>query len=111
MTYYDGYGYNFYNGAYGYYEYSRPPVNNSGPPWKVEAFLTFLGVFVGALLLFIFAYYKALTWQGPEEEEVAAKKERSGFKDKMSEGISLDKNNENDGGGKQEKGDSRGSNE
>lgn len=104
MTYYDGYGYNFYTGAYGYYEYSRPPVNNSGPPWKVETFFTFLGVFVGALLLFIFAYYKALTWQSPEEEETG-KKERSGFKDKMSEGILLDKNNEDDnGGGKQERG-------
>ena len=25
LTYYDGYGYNFYTGAKGYYEYSRPP--------------------------------------------------------------------------------------
>tara|TARA_B110000285_G_C15001969_1_gene551885 strand:+ start:580 stop:816 length:237 start_codon:yes stop_codon:yes gene_type:complete len=27
ISYYDGYGYNFYSGAYGYYEYSRPPIN------------------------------------------------------------------------------------
>ena len=89
MTYYDGYGYNFYNGAYGYYEYSRPPVNNSGPPWKMETFFTFLGVFVGLLIIFIFSYYKALTWYEPEEE---ANKERAGFKDKMSEGLPVDKN-------------------
>ena len=25
LTYYDGYGYNYYTGNYGYYEYSRPP--------------------------------------------------------------------------------------
>jgi hypothetical protein len=25
LTYYDGYGYNYYSGNYGYYEYSRPP--------------------------------------------------------------------------------------
>ena len=24
-VYYDGYGYNFYNGKYGYYEFSMPP--------------------------------------------------------------------------------------
>jgi len=27
ISYYDGYGYNFYTSAYGYYEYSRPPIN------------------------------------------------------------------------------------
>jgi len=25
-TYYDGYGFNYYNGNYGYYAYSRPPL-------------------------------------------------------------------------------------
>ena len=84
MTYYDGYGYNFYTGAYGYYEYSRPPINNSGPAWEVSTFFTFLGVFVGALLLFIFSYYKALTWQEDPEEEVL-QKDKANLKEKMSE--------------------------
>ena len=85
MTYYDGYGYNFYNGAYGYYEYSRPPVNNSGPPWDITTFFTFLGTFVGVLIIFIIIYYKVLTWQEDPEEE--AKKEKTAFKEKMSQGL------------------------
>ena len=32
-TYYDGYGYNFYNGNYGYYEFSRPPTEIKPGTW------------------------------------------------------------------------------
>ena len=35
LTYYDGYGYNYYTNNYGYYEYSRPPVSGVGPPWEI----------------------------------------------------------------------------
>ena len=34
-TYYDGYGYDYYTGNYGYYEYSRPNPLILAPPWKV----------------------------------------------------------------------------
>ena len=53
MTYYDGYGYNFYNGNYGYYEYSRPPTVTAGPPWDAGTFAIFLTVFLVLLGAFI----------------------------------------------------------
>ena len=53
LTYYDGYGYNFYNGNYGYYEYSRPPTITAGPPWNGGTFAIFMAVFLAALAIFI----------------------------------------------------------
>lgn len=62
-TYYDGYGYNFYNGNYGYYEYSRPPVAGVGPEWKISSFLTMLACFTGILGTFTLIYYHYETRQ------------------------------------------------
>lgn len=61
-TYFDGYGYNYYNGNYGYYEYSRPPVTDTGPQWLVGTFFLFLIVFVVLLIIFIISYYYILTY-------------------------------------------------
>ena len=56
LTYYDGYGYNTYTGNYGYYEYSRPPQNQIGPPWEVNKFFTIFGSFVAIISAFVFIY-------------------------------------------------------
>lgn len=56
LTYYDGYGYNYYTGNYGYYEYSRPPQNQIGPPWEVHRFFTIFGSFVAIISAFVFIY-------------------------------------------------------
>ena len=59
--YYDGYGYNFYNGNYGYYEYSRPPPPGIGKPWDITYFFqTFAGMIV-CLIAFTITYYKCET--------------------------------------------------
>ena len=68
QTYYDGYGYNFYNGNYGYYEYSRPPSSTPGPPWSAGTFAIFLGTFTGVLLLFIAMQYFCF-YAGPKVED------------------------------------------
>ena len=56
LTYYDGYGYNYYTGDYGYYEYSRPPLSGVGPPWEIGQFFTIFGTFVAIIAAFIFIY-------------------------------------------------------
>ena len=56
-TYYDGYGYNFYNGNTGYYEYSRPPPKIEGGNWSVSSFLITLGGFVLLLGIYSWVYY------------------------------------------------------
>ena len=58
LTYYDGYGYNFYTGAKGYYEYSRPPSTSTGRKWSASRFLTTFSIMVGVLTLFSFIFYK-----------------------------------------------------
>jgi len=58
LTYYDGYGYNFYTGAKGYYEYSRPPPSSSGSQWSASRFVTTLSIMTGVLALFSFIFYK-----------------------------------------------------
>ena len=55
-TYYDGYGYNYYNGNYGYYEYSRPPLSGVGPPWEIGSFFTMFGTFIAIIAAFVIAY-------------------------------------------------------
>ena len=56
LTYYDGYGYNYYTGNYGYYEYSRPPKITLGPPWEVSKFFTIFGTFLAIIIAFVFIY-------------------------------------------------------
>ena len=56
MTYYDGYGYNYYTGDYGYYEYSRPPVSGVGPPWEISQFFAIFGSFIAIIAAFVFIY-------------------------------------------------------
>ena len=58
--YYDGYGYNFYNGNYGYYEYSRPPINEKITPFVVQEFLIVFACFIGLLGLYVIFYYRNL---------------------------------------------------
>ena len=66
LTYYDGYGYNYYTHALGYYEYSRPPLDATGPGWNQNIFLIYLGAFSAILLVFIALQYRYLT--APDEE-------------------------------------------
>jgi len=57
MTYYDGYGYNFYYTNYGYYEFARSPAKVSGEKWS---FLEFIKVFLGLtalLAIYGWVYY------------------------------------------------------
>ena len=57
MTYYDGYGYNFYYKNYGYYEFSRSPAKGSGEKWS---FVEFIKVFIGLtalLAIYGWVYY------------------------------------------------------
>jgi hypothetical protein len=58
MTYYDGYGYNFYTGAKAYYEYSRPPPSSTGLKWERIRFIKTLASMVGAIAFFSFLFYK-----------------------------------------------------
>lgn len=57
LTYYDGYGYNYYTGNYGYYEYSRPPVSGLGPYWEVDAFFIILTSFLAVIAFFATIYF------------------------------------------------------
>jgi len=61
LVYYDGYGYNFYNGEYGYYEYSRAPAISTGSVFEFQRFVITLLCMVLFLLLFVFIYYKLET--------------------------------------------------
>ena len=57
MTYYDGYGYNFYYTNNGYYEFSRAPPKGSSDKWS---FTEFIKVFCGLsalLVLYGWIYY------------------------------------------------------
>ena len=56
-TYYDGYGYNYYTGNYGYYAYSRPPRKDSGPYWHMSMFFTVLAIFLAVISAFVTLYY------------------------------------------------------
>ena len=56
MTYYDGYGYNYYTGNYGYYEYSRPPISGTVTPCEVKMFFTLFGTFVAFIIALVFLY-------------------------------------------------------
>jgi hypothetical protein len=58
LTYYDGYGYNYYSDKLGYYEYSRHPPIPSGGDFDVKRFLITLLCMVAALLVFVLIYYK-----------------------------------------------------
>ena len=71
LTYYDGYGYNYYSGSYGYYEYSRPPIESTGPPWDVGKFLIIFAVSIAVLIFFIGLYLYCLL------EEIKADKEKA----------------------------------
>ena len=51
MVYFDGYGYNFYYGNYGYYEYSRPPSLMDVPQWDATKFAIYLTVMVGIIII------------------------------------------------------------
>ena len=68
LTYYDGYGYNFYNGHKGYYEYSRPPIASTGPAWSPAIFMIYLACFSAVLLVFIFMQYYWLTSSSEDSE-------------------------------------------
>ena len=57
LTYYDGYGYNYYTGAYGYYEYSRPPIDSTGPLWKVDKFFIVFSICLAILICFTGGYW------------------------------------------------------
>ena len=70
MTYYDGYGYNYYTGSYGYYEYSRPPIESTGPPWELAKFFIIFAIAAAILIVFIGSYVYCLM------EEIAAEKEK-----------------------------------
>ncbi len=56
ITYHDGYGYNFYTKAKGYYEYSRAPSLPKGGGWDVYRFLETLGVMLGLIAAFAGVY-------------------------------------------------------
>lgn len=56
-TYYDGYGYNFYTGTKGYYEYSRGTSLNIGAQYDYSQFLKTLSSMCGIIGFFAFAYY------------------------------------------------------
>ena len=56
-TYYDGYGYNFFNGNTGYYEWSRHPPKLSSGGWSVSSFLTTLSGMIVFLSLYTWLYY------------------------------------------------------
>ena len=56
LTYYDGYGYNYYTGNYGYYEYSRPPSSMMGPPWEIGRFFTIFGTFIALIVACVLIY-------------------------------------------------------
>ena len=83
LTYYDGYGYNYYTGAYGYYEYSRPPINiGTDVQWS---FFKFLQVFIGLLLflmIYSLTYYYFETKQPKiEQAEIGIQKAKEDDKD------------------------------
>ena len=61
LTYYDGYGYNYYTGDKGYYEFSRPPLQGLGPDWNPVTFFIYLGVFTAILGLLMIVQYRFLT--------------------------------------------------
>ena len=61
LTYYDGYGYNFYYGGYGYYEYSIPPDGICSGKYKVQ--LTMAGSFVACVCATVFESRPDLKWK------------------------------------------------
>ena len=56
-TYYDGYGFNYYNGNYGYYAYSRPPLYDTGPYWEMGKFFIVFAFFLAVIAAFTTLYY------------------------------------------------------
>ena len=57
MTYYDGYGLNFYYLNYGYYEFSRGPPRGSLDKWSIGTFLKVFFGLTGFLILYSIIYY------------------------------------------------------
>ena len=58
QQYFDGYGYNYYYGNYGYYEYSRPHTLQKSSEFEISTFLKTLGFMVLGLTLYVLIYYK-----------------------------------------------------
>ena len=57
MNYYDGYGYNFYYGTYGYYEYSVHPESHMGTVWMGIVLLVMFCVIPICYVLYMTKYH------------------------------------------------------